>query len=59
MENKIKVKLDYYGNKEYGKRVYWVIESPIHPKNSYVWRDHFDEFEKEMSEDGYEIVVTE
>lgn len=53
-QNAIQVKLDYYGNKDYGKRVYWIEGS-----KNYVWVHDFPDWKKEMEQEGYSIIVTE
>ena len=58
MEKTIKVTLDYYGNKDYGKRVYWIEkEKQSELGYQYVWVDDFQQWKKDMEEKGYEILI--
>jgi hypothetical protein len=58
-EKKITVTLDYYGNKEYGKRVFWISKSDREFWNySFVWAQDFVEWCKEKQMEGYEVSIT-
>jgi hypothetical protein len=52
-EKTIVVTFDYYGNKDYGKRVFWVDGT-----NDYIWVNDFVEWRKEKQEEGFTIVIT-
>ena len=55
----IKVQFDIYGNADYGKRVFWIKESPIHHKGCYIWAKELQGFIMEMLSKGYEVLVND
>lgn len=53
MDNKkkpsIRVKRDYYGNKEYGKRAYWILNENDEPTGDFFFVGEIDNIREEYN----------
>ena len=50
----LRVKNDYYGNKSYGKRAYWVLDNNNNKTNEMFFVRQLDEFRKR-----YNVIIVE
>lgn len=50
----IRVELDYYGNEDYGKRVFRNVDN----RREVIWGQDFASWVNEMKEQGHTIVIT-
>ena len=52
----IKMKQDYYGNEDYGKRAFWIIETSGQMRN-YVFYYDLKEWVEEKINEGYTVEI--
>lgn len=53
----LKLRQDYYGNKDYGKRAFYILDESGNQTNDFVFINEVDEWADSMRAEGYSIEI--